>query len=495
MDEDSKIQSRQKIVIIGAGPVGSLAALYAAQRGHDVEVYELRSAPDLRDPCTTPLNFTKSINLALSERGINALKHSQRPQLVDKILDETIPMRARMIHGRRKSGSLYEESQDYDIHGKKIFAVDRSTLNSRLLDELDIFPNVQLFFKHKLVGLDLDSRKVKLEYAPDSATDISDEGNKPREFEVDFDLIIGADGAHSAVRQHMMKYLRMDYAQSYVDTLWCEFTIQPKYLPSNDQNSRPEFQISPEHLHIWPGKEYMFIAIPSNSRKFICTLFAPSYVFEKLSQSPQDLLEFFYQNFPGVAPELIPPASLIESFSRNPHLPLISIQCSPHHVRDCAVILGDATHAMVPFYGQGMNAGFEDVRVLFQTLDMYSTSSHPSQDRRALALEQFSALRVEDSQAISRLSLENYMEMRSSVTSRLYKCRKLLEEKLNFWFPSLGWATKYSRVSFGNMRYSEVCKRSDYQGAIISYIFQGIGMVALSGALWIALKLRRAYVK
>ncbi|TQS37352.1 hypothetical protein Golomagni_02177 [Golovinomyces magnicellulatus] len=495
MDEDLKIQSRQKIVIIGAGPVGSLAALYAAQRGHDVEVYELRSALDLRDPSTTPLNFTKSINLALSERGIHALNHSKRPQLVARILDETIPMKARMIHGRKKSGSLYEESQDYDIHGKKLYAVDRSTLNSQLLDELDILPNVELFFKHKLVGLDLDSRKAKLEYVPDSATDVSDEEKKTRGFEVDFDLIIGADGAHSATRKYMMKYMCMDYAQSYIDTLWCEFIIEPRYVLSNDQNSKPEFQISPEHLHIWPGKEYMFIAIPSMSRKFICTLFAPSYVYEKLSQSPQDILEFFHQNFPGVTPELIPPASLIESFTKNPHLPLISIQCSPHRFRDCAVILGDATHAMVPFYGQGMNAGFEDVRILFQTLDTYSTSSYPLQDRRALALEQFSALRVVDSQAICRLSLENYMEMRSSVTSRLYKCRKLLEERLNIWFPSLEWATKYSRVSFGNMRYSEVCERSDRQGAIISYVFQGFGMIALSGALWIALKLRRAYVK
>ncbi|RKF62277.1 Kynurenine 3-monooxygenase [Erysiphe neolycopersici] len=483
MEDGSEKHKIQKTVIIGAGPVGSLAALYAANRGHDVEVYELRG--DLRNPSVTPLNFTKSINLALSERGINALKHSKNNELLANILNETLPMKARMIHSRSKSGLLREESQDYDIHGRAIFAIDRSTLNSQLLQELEALPNVKLFFNHKLVGVNFKSNEVKLETTPNSITD-DFQGNKFQEVVVNFDLLIGADGAHSAVRQQMMKNMCMEYSQSYIDTLWCEFTIKARESPSNNQSPQSKFRMSPEHLHIWPGKEYMFIAIPSHSGDFVCTLFAPSSIYKYLAQSHEVLLEFFHQKFPGVTPELIPPASLIESFTQNPHLPLISVNCSPHHYGDSTVILGDATHAMVPFFGQGMNAGLEDVRILFETLDRYAKSSNHSPDSRQLALEQYSALRTEDSKAISQLALENYLVMRNSVTSYKYKSRKWLEEKLNLWFPSLGWATKYSRVSFGNDRYSEVISKSKRQEAIINRILITVESMALIGTIcWI----------
>ncbi|POS85306.1 hypothetical protein EPUL_001485 [Erysiphe pulchra] len=481
----------QKTVIIGAGPVGSLAALYAANRGHDVELYELRG--DLRNPSVTPLNFTKSINLALSERGINALKQSKNNELLTKILNETLPMKARMIHSRSKSGLLCEESQDYDIHGRAIYAIDRSTLNSRLLEELEALPNVKLFFNHKLVGVDFKSNEARLQIISNSLPD-NFERNKSHEVMVKFDLLIGADGAHSAVRQQMMKNMCMEYSQSYIDTLWCEFTIKARESPSSDQSSQSKFQISPEHLHIWPGKEYMFIAIPSLSGDFVCTLFAPSSIYEHLAQSHEVLLEFFNQKFPGVTPELIPPASLIESFTQNPHLPLISIRCSPHHYGDSAVILGDATHAMVPFFGQGMNAGLEDVRILFQIFDRHTISSNYSLDSRKLALEQYSALRTKDSEAISQLALENYLVMRNSVTSYKYKSRKWLEEKLNLWFPSLGWATKYSRVSFGNDRYSEVISKSKRQEAIINQILLVMETMTLIGTICGILKVKKILV-
>ncbi|OBT76015.1 hypothetical protein VF21_03528 [Pseudogymnoascus sp. 05NY08] len=458
--------TKSKIVVIGAGPVGALAAIYAAERGFEVEVYELRN--DLRDPSTTPLNFTRSINLALSERGINSLRASGRLGLVERIMADTIPMRGRMIHGQKASGRLYEEAQDYDIHGRTIFAVDRGGLNKHLLDELESMPNVKIFFNHKLVGANFADNTAWLE--------TNSPAGERQEVEITFDLLIGADGAHSATRYHLMKYTRMDYKQEYIDTLWCEFTIAPNeaYLTPTSKHT-----ISPNHLHIWPGGDRMFIAIPSLDGSFTCTLFLPSAEFSRLATDPSTIPAFFNTSFPGVT-ALIPPASLIAQFEANPHLPLISLTCSPYHFRASAVILGDAAHAMVPFYGQGMNAGLEDVRVLFDLLPRATTPTPASLDR-------YTALRAPDAAAISALALANYVEMREGVVSPLYKLRKRLEETLSHYFPALGWATQYSRVSFGNMRYSEVVEASRHQGNVIlaagALVVPVIGVVA---AVWMA---------
>lgn len=202
----------------------------------------------------------------------------------------------------------------------------------------------------------------------------------------------------------------------------------------------------------------------------------PSPHFATLESDPHSLPAFFDTHFPGVT-TLISPTALISSFTQNPHLPLISIKCSPHHFSDAAVIIGDAAHAMVPFYGQGMNAGLEDVRVLFALLDKHvsPTATHRSRtDQRAKALAEYSATRTEDAYAINDLSLENYTEMRASVTAPTYRARKWLEEKLSVYVPSLGWQTKYARVSFGNERYSEVIKKSEQQGRQLVIALVGV---------------------
>jgi kynurenine 3-monooxygenase len=357
-------------------------------------------------------------------------------------------MHSRMVHYRNALGKVIEDSQQYDVHGRFQRSVDRGLLNQVLLNELAKLPNVKLNFQHKLTGADFDRKKAWLENQSDRDAVA---GRRAQEIEISFDLMIGADGAHSSTRYHMMKYARMDYHQEYIDCLWSEFT-----MPASDTD---DYRISPHHLHIWPGGSFMFIALPNLDKSFTCTLFAPVSTFTHLELSSDGtLISFFDNHFPSVTTH-IAPSLLTTQFRTNPHLPLINLKCSPHHYASAAVILGDAANAMVPFYGQGMNCGLESVHVLFSLLD-----AHPFTDTgTADALTQYTQLRTNDTHAIADLALQNYVEMRSSVTSRFYKLRKYIEESLYHYFPSAGWATQYSRVSFSNMPYSQVIERSRHQ--------------------------------
>ena len=347
-------------------------------------------------------------------------------------------------------------------------------------------PNVSFRFNHKLTGADFNKniawfeqqKPAQKDHAQCPIQDLSTKREEARatEISVNFDLLIGADGAHSAARYHMMKFARVTYQQEYIDTLWCEFHIKP--TPSET------FAISPNHLHIWPGGSFMFIAIPSLDKSFTCTLFAPSSYFATLSESPLEHLPIsFSENFPGVCPELISPEDLQAQFRENPHLPLISIKCSPYHYKGSVVIVGDASHAMVPFYGQGMNAGLEDVRVLFDFLDRFGVydedGAETQKKRRRRALDAYTSHRTPDAHAINDLALRNYEEMRCGVQSPLYRIRKWIEETINVRLPSLGWSTKYSRISFENQRYSEVEKDVARQGKILIATI-GFGLVGLS---------------
>ena len=374
-----------------------------------------------------------------------------------------------------------------------IQAVDRASLNKRLLDALENLPNVTLHFNHKLTGADFNKKIAwfeQQEYAkktdhaqkPLKNDALRPDQERTTEISVNFDLIIGADGAHSATRYHLMKFARLDYQQVYIDTLWCEFHIAPR-------SSDLSFAIDPNHLHIWPGGSFMFIAIPSLDKSFTCTLFAPASHFNSISENPeQKLVKFFHKNFPGVCPNLISTSDLQNQFRENPHLPLISIKCKPYHYKSSAVILGDAAHAMVPFYGQGMNAGLEDVRVLFDILETHGVYKSDTSDRatrdqaREAALAEYTLQRAPDAAAINDLALRNYEEMRSGVQSPLYKVRKWMEETVTIYFPSLEWRTQYTRVSFENQPYSEVGKAVQRQGRLLmgAIGLSLLGMVGLT---------------
>ena len=433
-----------------------------------------------------PLNFSKSINLALSERGINGIRHAGFDGLLDAVLKDTIPMHGRMIHGQDGKGTLIEESQLYDVHGRFQRAVDRGRLNKVLLDELLKRPNVKANWNYKLTGADFDRQKAWFELK--AAT--PDTGGRPREIEVNFDIVLGCDGAHSRVRYDMMKFVRMNFEQSYIDTLWCEFTIPPAESGASAQSvsasAKDGFQTSPNHLHIWPSEDKMFIALPNLDKSFTCTLFAPAATFSELEQKPETVESFFQHHFPG-APDLVGPGKLQEQFAQNPHLPLISIKCSPHHYTSTGVILGDAAHAMVPFYGQGMNAGLEDVRVLFEHLDAEPSTG----EGRFTALAAYNKNRVPDAHTINDLALSNYWEMHAGVRSGLYLFRKQVEEFLSDKLPSTGFATQYSRVSFSNQRYSEVAQAVSTQRDILLRGMVGLAIPLIGSLTVLAWSWRR----
>ena len=348
-------------------------------------------------------------------------------------------------------------------------------------------PNVKLIFNHKLVGADFRTNTAWFEKRSPHGS--SPESHKTAEVEVKFDFMIGADGAHSPVRYHLMKFARVSYQQEYIDTLWCEFHISAALDGSTKGHNG--FMLSPHHLHIWPAGSFMFIAIPSMDQSFVCTLFMSTSHFDSIDSDIDTLVPFFDKNFPGVVGDLIKPDDLRRQYSTNPHLPLISIKTSPYHYDSSVVVIGDAAHAMVPFYGQGMNAGLEDVRVLFDILDEHYSRGGPSPEERSTArrqaLDQYSAQRAPDAHTINDLAMGNYVEMRSSVRSPIYLLRKTVEEYLNDYLPRLDFATQYARVSFSNQPYAEVDKAVRRQTVVLNSTAVGFllaGLATIGALAW-----------
>ncbi|BFZ53298.1 kynurenine 3-monooxygenase, mitochondrial precursor [Savitreella phatthalungensis] len=461
VDMAAVAEPQGKVVVVGAGLVGCLTAISFARRGFTVELYEARS--DIRGK---KLNKGRSINLAVSARGLGAIG-SVDAGLRSRIETNTIPMKGRMIHVGGK-----QESQLYGLFGEAIRSIDRAQLNLDLLNEALKYAKVSANFEHRLVSANLNAGKLRFQADDGAFTETS------------ADLVVGCDGVNSTVRNIAMKAQHMNFAQDYIDHAYLELSIPP--------TDDGDFSLSPEHLHIWPRQEFMLIALPNPDKSFTSTLFAPQQLFDSI-KSTEDITTFFEREFPD-ALEKIGRENLAASYTNNPISALVQVRCSPHHYRDKVILLGDATHAMVPFYGQGMNCGFEDVRKLNELLDKHTVTPTDLHDL-GVALEEYSKTRHEDVLAILKLAMNNYVEMRSSVTSRLYRLRKFADSLLGRLIPGT-WVPMYTMVSFrDDIRYSEVVKREEWQAATIQRLVKVVSFMTIFGATYGALRVPRVRLR
>ncbi len=429
----------ETVAIIGTGPVGSLAALGFAHRGYKVTLFDLRP-----DPRTTEDTKLRSINLAVSDRGISAMKYVDG-NMAKRSLSEIIPMYGRMIHDL----GGHQQSQKYGLHGEHINSIDRAKLNKSLVNEIELFNKnssneITFNFKCKFLNMHLlkDKDCVQVEYL---------DKNSKRSY-ANFDFIIGADGCYSKVRSALMKYTRMDYQQVYIDMCYLELSI-----PAGPNSS---FLIDANHLHIWPRKDFMLIALPNMGGSFTCTVFGPWKLMESLN-TEEKVKSFFSTNFSDAVP-LIGEDHIVEAFLHNPRNALMHVTCSTYHNTDKCILIGDSAHSMVPFYGQGMNCGFEDIRVLLQMLEK-------NDGNRAVTFEEYSTTRHQNLVAILKLALDNFYEMSTKVQSPLFLLRKGVDNVLGRLFPS-HWIPLYTMVSFrADIPYSVCIETENRQAKVVKY--------------------------
>lgn len=419
-----------EIVIVGGGLVGALLALLLGRRGYAVHVVERR--PDMR---RHGFAGGRSINLALSDRGIRAL---ERAGIAESVLPLTIPMRGRMIH--HEDSTL--EFQPYGIAGQAIRSLSRGHLNLALVEAADRLPNVTLEFEWRCVGVDPD--------VP-AATFVHTATGEQRRIECD--VLVGADGAFSSVRDALHYRDRYNYCQEYLEYGYKELTI-----PAAEGGG---FRMEPNALHIWPRHSFMMIALPNPEGTFTCTLFLPfegEVSFEQL-RTRADVSAFFERFFPDAVPHM---PTLLEDFERNPLSSLVTIRCYPWVVGR-TVLIGDAAHAIVPFYGQGMNAGFEDCRILDELLDRFS-------DDWEAALAEYQRMRKPAGDAVAQLALDNFVEMRDKVADPRFILRKKIELLLFEHFPEL-YTPLYTLVTFTpEVSYDEAYRRGQVNERVISEI-------------------------
>jgi len=425
--------SKANFTLIGAGLTGPLLATYLAQRGHSVEIYECR--PDMRKES---ISAGRSINLALSARGNHALKEVG---LYDKIKLNTIPMKGRMIHDLDGSTHLQPYGQK---ENEVIFSVSRAQLNMELMTWAEETGNVTIRFNHQLISADLEQNKLMFQLS-----------DSLEEIELSFTRVIGCDGSASILRKSIVEKADIQYVKKPLGHGYKELTI-----PSLESG---EFQIEPNALHIWPRGNYMLIALPNNDYSFTCTLFFPmaGATSFKTVKTEKDILDLFQSQFPD-AIKLMP--TLVEDFQSNPTGDLASVYCKPWHFVDKALLIGDAAHAVVPFFGQGMNASFQDCSALAILMDQI-------EDEWTAIFNAFSSTQVENGHAIADMAIENYLEMRDHVNDTEYKKKRNVELKLERMFPGR-FIPRYSMVSFHQIPYSEVYQRGRKQFKIIDDVLK-----------------------
>jgi kynurenine 3-monooxygenase len=439
--------AKQTVLVAGAGLGGSLMAIYLARAGHRVRVYERRD-----DPRATGGGRGRSINLAISTRGIHAL---EQVGLAEEVLRGGVPMRGRMIHDL--SGRIrfqpYGTREDQVIH-----SVSRMGLNIALIDAAEREPGVSLHFGQRTIDVDLDDARLLVEDAASGRRD-----------DVKGDRIVGADGAYSVIRGRMQRLERFDYRQDYLEHGYKELSI-----PADRSGG---FLMEPNALHIWPRGGRMMIALPNEDGTFTCTLFWPfegEDGFASIAEG-KPVSDHFRRFFPDAVP-LMP--SLEEEYLSNPIGSLVTVRCRPWHHRDRVVLIGDACHAVVPFYGQGANAAFEDCVVLDECLQRHAPDW-------GVAFADYDRRRRPHVNVLADLAIGNFVEMRDHVSSRVFLLKKSCEKALHRAFPSW-FVPLYTMVTFSRVPYGDATARARRQWAAVRRTLLVLALL-LAAAVVIAL--------
>ncbi|MCM5661593.1 FAD-dependent oxidoreductase [Galbibacter mesophilus] len=424
------MQTPKKIAITGSGLVGSLLAIYLRRKGHQVDVYDRR--PDIR---TTEFSG-RSINLAMSNRGWKALETIGMAEPVRQI---AIPMDKRAIHTPDKP--MY--FQYYGNEGEAIYSISRGILNKKMID-LAENAGVNFIFNSKVWDVSLPEAII---YTGDA----EDEDWTPHKY----DMVFGADGAFSRIRHKMQRRSMFNYSQHFLKTGYKELSI-----PANKDGSH---KLNKNSLHIWPRGEFMFIALPNLDGSFTCTLFMPiegEVSFESLDTETK-VENFFSTHFEDVKEDI---PNLIRDFFKNPTSSLVTIKCEPWTYWDKVALIGDAAHAIVPFYGQGMNAGFEDITVLNDLMEKHG-------DDWKTIFAEYETSRKPNTDAIAELSYRNFMEMSSKTADDSFLLRKKIEKHFHNKYPEK-WIPLYSRVTFSNDPYKEALEMGDFQRKIMDEVME-----------------------
>jgi len=422
------VPGKKNVTILGAGLVGSLLSIYLSKRGYKVTMYERR--PDMRKE---KIAAGRSINLALSDRGWRGL---EGVGIADDIRAIGIPMSGRMMHA--VDGKL--TFQNYGKQGQAIFSVSRGDLNKKLMD-LAEKNGAKIIFGQRCTGLNLAKNEIHLE---------DDKGDKSS---AEDDLIFGADGAYSAARLQLQFTDLYNFSQTYLEHGYKELVIE-----AGENNS---FKLEKNCLHIWPRGGFMLIALPNPDGSFTCTLFFPfkgNPSFDLL-KTKNNVLNFFNEIFPDAVP-LMP--NLVNDFFSNPTGSLVTMKCKPWSFENKLVLIGDAAHAIVPFYGQGMNCGFEDCTVLNLLLDEYK-------DDWQKVIPAYEAARKPAADAIAELAVANFIEMRDLVGHPDF----LLRKKIEGWFAARHpgkWIPLYTMVTFSHLPYNEAQQRGKKQDRIMDRV-------------------------
>lgn len=431
----------KNVTLIGAGLAGPLLAIYLARRGLQVEIYERR--PDMRQVNS---GAGRSINLALSVRGFHALREVG---IYDAIMKIAVPMRGRMMHAL--DGELTFQPYGKD-ESEAIYSVSRANLNIALMNEAEKYPGVVLHFNMRCTGMDFKTSEVKFRHQISGAESL-----------LPAQPVIAVDGSASAIRLDMMRWRRFHYSQHYLEHGYKELTI-----PAGPNG---EYLMNKNALHIWPRGTYMLIALPNLDGSFTCIFFFPfegDRSFASLN-SEEKVTAFFQQQFGDVVP-LMP--NLVQEYFSNPTGAMVSIKCQPWHVEDKMALLGDAAHAIVPFFGQGVNCAFEDCTIMNECIARHGANWEN-------VFSEYEKLRKVNSDAIADLALENFIEMRDLVADERFLFRKKVEHMLEQRYPQI-FIPKYSMVTFHRIPYSVAFARGKIQDEILSELCgQGGDLLAL----------------